>query len=76
MRARHPKKEIREGLAFAERSGWSIERKPGRGHAWGLMRCGGGCSAWIWSTPKNAGNHASQLRRAVWKCPHQPAAPG
>jgi hypothetical protein len=23
---------------------------------------------WIWSTPKVAGNHAKQIRRAVYRC--------
>jgi len=47
------------------------------GHAWGRMycpfndvvcRCGEFCVASIWSTPKNTGNHARQIRRIVDNC--------
>jgi hypothetical protein len=31
-------------------------------------RCGEFCIASIWSTPKNPGNHARQLRRVVDNC--------
>jgi len=46
-------------------------------HAWGKMycpyndvecRCGEFCITSIWSTPKNPGNHARQLRRVVDNC--------
>jgi hypothetical protein len=66
---RHPNKEVRKALAFAEDKGWEIE--PRRGHAWGVMRCGGGCKVSIWSTPRDPDVHAEQLIRAVAKCPHR-----
>jgi hypothetical protein len=74
-RARHPKNEVEQALRHAEQHGWRIE--PGGSHAWGRMycprnlpdcRCGEFCIASIWSTPRNAGNHARQLRRIVDKC--------
>ncbi len=68
----HPKKEIEEALQYAEENGWTVE--VGGSHAWGKMycpyndkecRCGAFCLASIWSTPKNAGNHAKQICRVV-----------
>jgi hypothetical protein len=74
-RSRHPKKEIEEALRLAEEHAWRIE--VGGSHAWGRMycpyndpecRCGEFCITSIWSTPKNAGNHARQLKRVVDNC--------
>lgn len=71
----HPKKEIEEALRHAEARGWTVTR--GGSHAWGRMycprndeqcRCGEFCITSIWSTPKNSGNHAQQLRRVVDNC--------
>ena len=31
-------------------------------------RCGEFCIASIWSTPKNPGNHARQIRRVIDNC--------
>lgn len=75
IRKRHKDKEIEAALAYAEENGWRIEIRSG--HAWGRMycpandaqcRCGEFCVASIWSTPKNAGNHARQIRRIVDNC--------
>jgi len=74
-RARHPKKEVEKALRHAEAQGWRIEVSGS--HAWGRMycpyndvecRCGEFCIASIWSTPKNPGNHARQLKRVVDNC--------
>jgi hypothetical protein len=74
-RARHPNKEVEQALRHAERQGWRVE--PGGSHAWGRMycprnlpecRCGEFCITSIWSTPRNAENHARQLRRIVDNC--------
>lgn len=74
-RAKHPKKEVEQALRHAEQQGWRVE--PGGSHAWGRMycprnlpecRCGEFCITSICSTPKNAGNHARQLRRIVDNC--------
>ncbi|MQA91305.1 MAG: hypothetical protein GEU90_13935 [Gemmatimonas sp.] len=72
-RKRHPKKEVEAALSDAEAAGWRVE--PTRsGHRWGVMRCPEsspeGCQASIWSTPRNPGNHANQLRRVINRCPH------
>lgn len=74
-RAKHPKKEVEEALRHAEGHGWRIEI--GGSHAWGRMycpyndpecRCGEFCITSIWSTPKNVGNHARQLKRVIDNC--------
>lgn len=73
----HPNQEIEAAVAYAETQGWQIVTSRGRGHAWGTMRCphndpdcrcGEFCITSIWSTPRNPGNHAGQLRRVVDKC--------
>jgi len=77
-RKKHPKKEIEQALTHAEEHGWKV--KVGGGHAWGKIycplndkecRCGEFCISSIWSTPKNATNHAKQIRRVVDNCMNQ-----
>jgi hypothetical protein len=73
LRKAHPKKEVEEALKEAEATGFDVEDK--RGH-WGVIHCPGAppesCQPfWVWSTPKNAGNHAKQIRRYVARCPHR-----
>jgi hypothetical protein len=74
-RSRHPKKEVEEALRYAEDAGWRIS--VGGSHAWGKIycpynysdcRCGEFCIASVWSTPKNPGNHARQIKRVVDNC--------
>ena len=74
-RKKHSKKEVEEALGYAEELGWKVE--VGGGHAWGKIycpyndkecRCGEFCISSIWSTPKNAVNHAKQIKRVVDNC--------
>ena len=74
-RKKHSKKEIENALVYAEEQGWKV--KVGGSHAWGKIycpfndkecRCGEFCVSSIWSTPKNATNHAKQIRRVVDNC--------
>lgn len=74
-RKRHPKKEIEEALQHAETKRWRV--RPNGGHPWGKIlcphnsddcRCGEFCITSIWSTPKNTGNYARQIRRIVDGC--------
>jgi hypothetical protein len=74
-RARHPKKEVEDAIRYAESCGWRVE--VGGSHAWGRIycpyndaecRCGEFCIASIWSTPRNPGNHARQIKRVVDNC--------
>lgn len=71
----HPKKEIEAALKHAEQHGWRVV--VGGSHAWGKIycpynddrcRCGEFCITSVWSTPKNADNHAKALRRVVDNC--------
>jgi len=74
-RKKHPKQDIENALSYAEKLGWKII--VGGSHAWGKMycphnnkdcRCGEFCISSIWSTPKNTGNHAKQIKRVVDNC--------
>jgi len=71
---RDSKKEVEDALTEAERAGWTVI-PTSSGHRWGVMRCGeasrSGCQVSIWSTPRNPGNHARQLCRALERCPHE-----
>jgi hypothetical protein len=71
MGDRHPKKEVREALEYAERNGWRVEKSKGRSaHAWGKMLCPNAdqCHPSVNSTPRNPQVHADQLKRAVARC--------
>lgn len=74
-RAKHPNKEVERAIQHAEANGWVVE--VGGSHAWGKLycpyndaecRCGTFCITSIWSTPKNPGNFARQLKRVVDNC--------
>lgn len=71
-RKTHKHKEIEKVVAYAETRGWRV--KEGSGHAWAYLYCTqqdrSGCKVGVWSTPKNAENHARQIRRQVDSCPH------
>ncbi len=78
MAKKHPNKEIRAALEYAEQKGWRIVE--GGSHAWGKIycpykdsecRCGEFCITSIWSTPKNPSNHARQIRRVIDNCIYQ-----
>jgi hypothetical protein len=72
-RRRHPSKEIEAAVREAETLGWSVTLS--NGHAWGRLFCPrhsrNGCRVSIWSTPRDADNHAAAIRRAVSRCPHR-----
>jgi len=78
---KHPRKDVDAAITYALSKGWRISLSSGRGHAWGEMkcpwkdwdcRCGEFCISRIWSTPKNSGNHAKQIRRVVDNCTGMP----
>lgn len=79
-RRTHAKPEVEHAIQYAEAHGWTV--KVGGSHAWGRMyrpyddkdcRCGEFCIASIWSTPRNARNHARQIRRVVDNCSRERA---
>ncbi|WP_435947630.1 hypothetical protein [Dryocola sp. BD586] len=83
VRRVHPDKEIEAALSYAECQGWQI--KSAGSQCWGKMycpwndkacRCGEFCISCIWNTPRNAGNHARQIRRVVDGCYQNTAGPG
>lgn len=71
-RPRHPNKEIEAAVAHAEALGRRVV--PISGDAWGRLYCPwadrDGCMVSVWSTPRNAENHAKAIRRDVARCPH------
>ncbi|QCI10977.1 hypothetical protein E6B08_05945 [Pseudomonas putida] len=78
-RPSHAAKEVERALRHAESQGWKVVA--GGGHCWGKMycpyndadcRCGEFCITSIWSTPKNPGNFARQLKRIVSNCTRGP----
>lgn len=72
---KHSNKEINKVVQHAIKSGWTLEAA--NGHAWGILRCpknkadcrcGLFCQISVWSTPKNPGNFAKQLKKRVDGC--------
>ena len=74
IRSKHPNKEIEAAVRDAEAKGWRFQKAGHSAHAWGRLLCPAhqreGCSMSIWSTPRNAFNHAKQIRQKVKKCLH------
>lgn len=77
MRRKHADKDVEAAIRHAEAAGWRVEL--GGAHAWGKLycprrdsdcRCGIHCITSIWSTPRNPGNFARQLRQVVDHCRH------
>ena len=72
-RPRHPKPAIEKVIEYAEQLGWRVELSGG--HAWGRLFCPfcsrTGCIISVWSTPRNADNHARQIRKVIDSCPHR-----
>lgn len=69
-RPRHPDEEVEAAVRQAEALGW-IWRPQGH---WGRLYCPQhdreGCQIGVNGTPRNAGNHARQILRAINRCPH------
>ena len=69
-RPAHPDKDIEAAVAEAEARGWRWRRM---GH-WCRMFCPhadrDGCQFGVNGTPRNGGDHARQILRAVDRCPH------
>jgi len=71
-RPKHPNDAIERAIRYAEQQGWRVVKSSGKAHAWGRLFCPRatreGCSVGVYSTPKNAENHARHIRRAVDRC--------
>jgi hypothetical protein len=72
---KHPNKDVNKAVQHALEKGWTI--KAASGHAWAIIRypknkpecsCGMFCQISVWSTPRNPGNFAKQLKRSVDGC--------
>jgi hypothetical protein len=74
--AHHPNKHIRDAIEYAISQGWTLKKSGPRAHIWGRLYCPqgdrGGCAKAVYSTPKDAQDHAKDIRRAVRRCRHQP----
>ena len=70
----HPNKEIREVIDDVLSRGWTLKKSGGRAHAWGRLLCPAGdrsgCIISVYSTPRNAQNHAVYIMRRAFACPH------
>jgi hypothetical protein len=65
-RPRHPKKEVEEAVRYAENKGWQVRML---GH-WGRIFCPHPCACQfgVSGTPRDAGNHAKLIVKAVNRC--------
>jgi hypothetical protein len=76
-RSKHPDKEIESAILYAEKNGWIYKDSGQSAHAWGRLFCPlhtrEGHQMSIWSTPRDAFNHARQIKRLVDKCQHETA---
>jgi len=74
MSAKHPNKEIRAAIEYAEDHGWRFVKAAGHAHIWGKLFCSfnsrNGCLFHVHSTPTSPETHASRIRRAVDNCDH------
>jgi hypothetical protein len=74
QRPRHQKKEIEDAIQAAIDSGWRYQESGSSSHCWGTLLCPeasiDGHKFIVSSTPKNSGNHAKKIRKAVEKCIH------
>lgn len=74
-RPRHPRQDVEDAVRYAESKGWRFRKM---GH-WGRLFCAHadreGCQVGVNGTPRNSGDHARQIVRAVDRCPHGGKAP-
>ncbi|MDW3214108.1 MAG: hypothetical protein R8G01_08945 [Ilumatobacteraceae bacterium] len=64
-RKTHPKKEIEKALREAEQAGLVVTDASGGGHSTHVISGDQPHPFRVWSTPKNADNHAKQIRRHI-----------
>jgi hypothetical protein len=72
---RHPDKDIRKAITYAQHAGWAVDKAKGTGHRWGTLSCGYGCAVPLADTPRRPGDIAKRIREAVEKCNHNPRTP-
>jgi hypothetical protein len=64
-RRSHPNKEIERALREAEAAGLVVSDAVGHGHSTHVISGDQPHPFRVWSTPKNAENHAKQIRRHI-----------
>jgi hypothetical protein len=67
----HSKKQTRSALAEADAAGLKVVPTTAHGHSWGYIDCTN-CAGrfWVWSTPRDADNHANQIRHFIQRHRH------
>ena len=68
----HPNKDIRNAIEYAKSKGFRYI-EGGKSHLKGVLLCAGGrgaCRIPVYGTPRNAGDHAKDIRREADKCNH------
>lgn len=75
MAKKHPDKDIKKAIKYAESKGWTVISSDG--HAWGKLKCpyndsecrgGMYCLVSVYSTPRNPTTHAKQIIKVVDGC--------
>jgi len=69
-RPRHPKPEVEDAVRYAEDRNWTWRKMGHCGRLFCPKAGRDGCQVGVNGTPKNAGNHVRQVRRAIDRCPH------
>jgi hypothetical protein len=70
-RPRRPDKDVEGAVQYAESKGWTVRMQGHRGRLYCAHADRDGCHFGVWSTPKNAGDHARRIIRIVDRCPHK-----
>jgi hypothetical protein len=72
-RRKHSKKEVEEAICYAESMGWTVELRSG--HCWARIFCPHHVEEKhrmsVYSTPRDAQDHAKDIKRIVDKCNRQ-----
>jgi len=69
--AYHKNKHIDAAIAYAVSKGWTYVTRKGKGHAVGILRCGGKDKCHqksVWGTPESPEDHAKDIISLVDKC--------
>lgn len=74
-KTKHPNKEIREAIKYADSKGWRIKETGKSSHAFCRLLCPeksiDGHTKSVWRTPKVPENHVKEIIKAVDRCNHK-----
>lgn len=72
LKGLHPNKHIQAAIEYAVSKGWALVPSGKSAHCYAKLRCGipghRDHTMSIWSTPRDAENHAKQIVRKVNEC--------